>query len=338
MADAKPASRTALPENRRYRTRNRADDAGPLAAVPERLAIPIRRPYLNAFTGIDDPAAHLICDTAPDADMAMLKLLYAITLYGIMGKAADPDFADAETIMRNLSDPRLLDHADRIFMPDVVRAIGHRNHGDAVMDAIVKEMESLRPLEAIAGGERCRVVSRMDYDAKDNTLVFSSPYFNRIIPSILEACIETDGDGKPVTDGRGGPSMLPHHSFLARASIVKERNKRATEIACNAVALIEQTDRRTVRIQASKLAERCPGLQAALRRAKGSHERGTILRRSFGKAWQLLETRTDLSAAYAGLELPKEIPDVRRTGREIVFRHDGRNEGYIDRFYDADVR
>ena len=112
---------------------------------------------------------------------------------------------------------------------------------------------------------------------------------------------------------------------MVKSEIVNERNRRAAEIVCIVVTLIEQCgDGGTPHIKVKTIVERCPDLKNALDSAKTSSDKSKILRRAFSKAWQLLETKTHLRTHYKNIKFPSLIPTYGDMNEVIEFPHDGK--------------
>ena len=125
----------------------------------------------------------------------------------------------------------------------------------------------------------------------------------------------------------GTPQMLPSHSYLIKSSIAKERNKKAVEIVTIVVTTIEQAGPAGVpHIKARTIVERNTLLSETLSKCVRDSNRNTILKRAFTKAWELLETQTDLRKKYPDIALPDPnnpmmIPTMATLDTVYTFTH-----------------
>ena len=162
------------------------------------------------------------------------------------------------------------------------------------------------------------------HDDTENTISFSSPYINKLIMTILQASLQTDRKGNVKLKTSGEPFLLPSHSYLVKTSIAKERNKRAAEIVCVVVTLIEQAgDVGTPHIKAQTIVDRCPDLKNALDAADSSNK-SHVLRRAFSKAWAILPKQTRLAEVYKNIKFPSAIPTASTLDMVFEFPHDGK--------------
>ena len=164
------------------------------------------------------------------------------------------------------------------------------------------------------------------YDDKDNTLTFTSPYINQLIANIAQASVRRDKQGAIKRSRSGVPLSLPSHSYLIDPALAKERNKRAAEIVCIVVTVIEQAGDNTPHIRASTIIERHPELQQALEQLTTTAHRNTALKRAFSKAWELLPKYTRLQDVYADIKLPSpsEVPTISTLDTVFSFPHNGK--------------
>lgn len=105
------------------------------------------------------------------------------------------------------------------------------------------------------------------------------------------------------------PETCPAHSYVVKASIAGERNKKAAEVVCALAPLIEQAGGKLPDITYDELIDRCPSLKAAINTAAVA-DVNKLLDRTFTKAWELLRTQTILVEKYKGIQLPTEIPTI----------------------------
>ena len=166
--------------------------------------------------------------------------------------------------------------------------------------------------------QKGRTQEAIEAIAHDPQFLFHSDTF--YVPELLD---------RPKLKSNGQPFMLPSHTYLVKSSIMKERNKRAVEIVCAIVTLIEQAGDNVPNIKFQTLVDRCPSLKNTLDAASPTN-RNTILRRTFTKAWELLRTQTHLEEAYPGIQLPTAIPTMSRLGEVLRFEHGGKTTAKID--------
>lgn len=101
----------------------------------------------------------------------------------------------------------------------------------------------------------------------------------------------------------------PAHSYVVKASIAGERNKKAAEVVCAIAPLIEQAGGKLPDITYDELIDQCPSLKAAINTATVA-DANKLLKRTFSTAWELLRTQTHLEEKYKGIQLPTEIPTI----------------------------
>ena len=355
------SSLTALKQNR---TKKQAIEQGAITEMPKQLAIPTLIPYQDAMSTVNNPAAHLqpitqaladnlrfedgtlyfqgmeasyanlieYYDKRPQAvselDLPTLRALYSVILQELKDAAEDPD-----EIMERAKDPKYLSHSVKLYLPDVMKMLGYKQNSskDGVTYAVAKIMRYNRILgvmEEKANGRVYRshypVMLFVGHDGKDNSIELASPYINKLVMTVLHASIQRDKNDKPKLKRNGKPFMLPSHSYLINASIAKERNKRAVEIVCIVVTLIEQAgDSGTPHIRAQTIIDRCPDLKNALDAAASSNK-SLILKRAFSKAWQLLPKQTRLAEVYRNIKFPTAVPTASTLDMVFEFPHDGK--------------
>lgn len=351
------------PPKKRNRTRKQAEEKGAVATLPKVIALPTLKPYQNAISTVQDPAAHLqpvtqaladnlrfengtlyfsgmdasrvdlvqYYDKTPkavsDIDLPTLRALYSVILQEVRETAKDPD-----KIIAQVNDPQYLGHSVKIYLPDFLRTLGYKANGskDGVAFAVAKIMSYSRILGVMEGyqGGRLRtshypVMQLVGHDDNENTIQFSSPYINRLIMTILQASIQTDRKGNYKLKTSGEPFLLANHSYLVKTSIAKERNKRAAEIVCIVVTLIEQAGDNVPHIRAQTIVDRCPDLKNALDAADSSNK-SHVLRRAFSKAWAILPKQTRLAEVYKNIKFPSAIPTASSLDMVFEFPHDGK--------------
>ena len=352
------------PPKKRNRTRKQAEKTGAITTMPEVIALPTLKPYQNAISTVQDPAAHLqpvtqaLADNlrfdngtlyfqgmdasrvdlvqyydkrhqaVSDLDLPTLRALYSVILQDVQDAAKDP-----EKIISQVNDPQYLSHSVKIYLPDFLKMLGYKPNSskDGISYAIAKVMSYSRILgvmEEYQGGRprttHYTVMQLVGHDDTENTISFSSPYINKLIMTILQASLQTDRKGNVKLKTSGEPFLLPSHSYLVKTSIAKERNKRAAEIVCVVVTLIEQAgDVGTPHIKAQTIVDRCPDLKNALDAADSSNK-SHVLRRAFSKAWAILPKQTRLAEVYKNIKFPSAIPTASTLDMVFEFPHDGK--------------
>lgn len=346
------------------RTRKQAEQSGAITAMPENIALPTLKPYQNAMSTVENPAAHLQPITSPLADnlrfedgvlyfqgmdasradlvqyydrrpqavsnldLPTLRALYSVILQDVQDASKDP-----EKLVSQVSDPRYIEHSVKIYLPDFLKMLGYKPNTskDGIAFAVAKVMSYNRILGVTReyyGGRMYNshlpVMLFMGYEEKDNTIRFISPYMNKLVTVILQASIQMDRKGNPKLKNNGEPFMLPSHSYLVKSSIVKERNKRAVEIVCVVVTLIEQAGDSIPHIKAQTIVDRCPDLKNALDAAASSSNKNHVLKRAFVKAWDLLPQQTRLAEVYKNIQFPTDIPTASQLDMVFEFPHDGK--------------
>lgn len=148
-----------------------------------------------------------------------------------------------------------------------------------------------------------------------------------VIKTVYKLAIRKNKDGEPKLSKRGEPLRIPTHSFMAKASIVKERNKTAIENVLIIVQLIEQCGNQEPHISALTMIERNPLLEQRLMQSKN---KTTLLKRTFETTWRILREQTYLTERYQDIVLPDpDDPNVIPTVKNLetivfTFPHHGK--------------
>lgn len=187
-------------------------------------------------------------DETPEAlSAADIPLLLA--LYTVIGEDLVRSYPNKNAMLAAVEEPGYLTHGISIYLPDFMRMIG--NNGNVSKDGQDNVVQKIRKLDALAGiiteeanGRVYRSVYPamrfMGYDAKSNIFHFASPYCNILLATLLKKSVVKDKQGRPKKKNNGEPFTLPTDTRLIKPSIVTERNKKAVEIVCAVVILIEQ--------------------------------------------------------------------------------------------------
>lgn len=244
-------------------------------------------------------------------DLPLLRTFYSIIL------------SDFEANRQELSDVLTL------YVPDFAEKIGlGRNINKQDVNLLVKKAQTFHNVVGIIlsnqyGATRESIFPVLNfegYDAQSNTISFSSPYMNHVIQEVYGASIRRDKRGAPLLKKSGEPRRDATHSYLVKSEIYKERNKAAVENVFNIVSVIERAGDTTPNIKASTLIERNPQLKERIKKSKNAT---SLLKRTFIKTWELLQTMTRLQEFYTDIQLPDpenpiNIPTPSRVN-DIVF-------------------
>jgi len=348
---------------KKNRTRKQAERAGAITTMPEFIALPTIRKYQYAISTVNDPVAHLQpvtpdladnlhfdngilyfkgvdaslvdltqyydkqCKAVSNLDLMTLRALYSVILQDFYDTTKGP-----EKVVAQDNGPQYLSHNIKIYLTDFLRMLGYNPNvsKDGLAFAVNKIMSYNRILgvmrESQENTRHYPVMQSVVHSDKDNTIQFSSPYINKLIIAILQASIRTDKKGNPKLKTNGEADLRPSHSYLVKSSIAKERNKRAAEIVCVIVTLIEQTGNGIPHIKMQTIIDRCPDLKNALDAAATSSDRGKIVRRAFSKALKLLRDQTRLKEVYKNIQFPSVIPPASYRDFVFTFPHDGKTK------------
>ena len=256
-------------------------------------------------------------------DMPTIYLGYSLVYDSLRDAPTRP-----EKIDEAIRDPAFCGRSMRYYVPELLRATGATSNANASgLQAFLGRVGGCRNamgvIPTVAGAEYLPALVLQGYDAEKNIVTLASPFFHKIVLLSRRDSILRDGEGEPRLQYNGEPFMVPSHSELVKTTILKERNRRAVEAVCVIVAAIEAADGDIPRITAGYVVDRCPELKNAL---KASHpaNRNAILKRTFGKAWELLLTQTLVTEAYKGIRIPDTIPTFARLDEVIEFPHEGR--------------
>lgn len=190
-----------------------------------------------------------------------------------------------------------------------------------------------------------------EYDAETNDMVFDTPYMFAIIKQIDEISTVRLPSGKIYQN--------PAYSFLIHSDIVKERNKPAIEIVQTIIALLHQRGNVTApqikQANAKKKETRkkaaAPISAEPADKTVNAHKKysaivaeipmlndriansnanaaNTQLKRAFGKAFELLRTKTDAYEYFTGLNIPNAIPTITTLDTALIITHKGINPNY----------
>lgn len=332
-----------------HRTKSKA---GNTAKIPDRLPVITNHEYQNAMTFNKNSNACLQLLS----DKSRLKFKKDVLLFnGFPVTSADLQELYTEDgiekinfsllmaiygiILQRFSESQPENYKTEIitvYYPEFAKKTGkstnitHRDMGECI-----KNMKLLGNVVGIIGngtksGDILPALAYIGSDADKNTVSFASPYITRLVKDIYEASIKGDKKGRPLLKKNGEPQMYPAYSYLIDMGIVKEKNKKAVEIVCAVVALIEQAGNNIPHIRVRTIIERCPLLSRSLQ-GKPNGNKNNFLKRAFTKAWDLLQKKTYLSSVYKNIQLPDpkdkpSIPTSSKLGKVFTFPHEGKNK------------
>lgn len=230
-------------------------------------------------------------------DLPLLRMFYSIIL------------SDFEQNTKKLG---VVNEIVTVYVPDLAAILGKkRNLSKNDITSIIEKTSSFQTIYGVIKdpdrpnkiGTAVPLLVWMGYDAESNTIRFSSPYMTRLIKRIYNVSIRKDRKGSPHLKKDGTPLLEVSHSYLIKSSIVKERNKRAVEIVMVVVTTIEQSGKNTPHLKANTIINRIPQLKKTYDDTPTKHK-NRVLARAFKKAWELLETQTNLRKKYPDIILP----------------------------------
>lgn len=271
--------------------------------------------------------------TVPDVDLPILHFLYGL----ILKKWSE----DADAIIeRYTDDPKqMLSYNVTFYIPDFIRATGiTANANGETVRGIIKKIEGYSGILGIVKEYRVGygstyahypVLVLIEYDESDNTITFASPFMNRIAMKTLYDSIRYDRQGNAMRSKSGKLNMKPSHSYRINSGILKERNKRAVEVACMVAALIDKAGNQTAHIRFRTIINRFEQLKQDIENVSSTSNKNRILRTTFSKAWEFLAKYSDLSEKYKNIRLPDPndkdaIPTMKTLDAVVTFPHEGR--------------
>lgn len=340
-------------KSKNYRTKRRA---GPVCEIPQYVPAITNKKYQNAMTlnvndvayiqainmdkinlyykngqsylqGLPATSAKLknyyAKENIEQINIFMLRIIYGIILM---------------RFEKTWSEDQVIEEVVTIYYPDLAKAIGKAsNIGNHAINECIDLFKSFQNIWGLVnkgenGKDILPVIVYIGYDSSKNTISFSSPYMVRIISEIYNTSIKKDHHGKTILKSNGEPKLNPAYSYMIRASIVKERNKRAVEVVFIVVTLIEQCGNNEPHIRAQTIIDRNPALKKSISGCDFKRI-NTLLQRTFKKAWELLNTQTTLREHYQNIALPDLsaadfkkiwIPTSNTCDRVFKFPHEGK--------------
>lgn len=244
-----------------------------------------------------------------EIDIPMLQTLYSLIMFDMSKHAKSKE----DFILKALYG-KLESYTVTVYARDLIRMMGYTKMQDPV-GYLTERIGSFNKifglvLEGYDGRGKpmymnIPVLLLMKSSEQDQTVSFTSPYLNEIVKKSIENALGKDRIAQ-IMMSENPPKRIPirpTNSYLINADIMSERNIRAIEIVQAVVVTIEQAGNNTVTIRAKTILERCGNLKQAYDAASETNKT-KVLKRAFGKAWELLRTKTKLTEVYDGIELP----------------------------------
>ena len=188
-----------------------------------------------------------------------------------------------------------------------------------------------------------KLFSIIQINAKNQTMTFAVPY----IMKLYELLEDKNHVKKETRKGDPVDYLLPFHNTLIHSDIVKERNKAAVELVYwittglmqrafvpdvktyrKKTAVIENPNQITYSVSFRTLIEKTQILLGRLMSYRENKEKNKALIRAFEKAYQLLETKTDMRSYFINPQFRKVIPSMSSLDDELVIIHEGKNGKY----------
>lgn len=344
---------------KKYRTRT---TVGETAKMPKALALITQADYLYALSFKGNEQAHLQLIAEPDkliaapngvlyydsrpinharmaqyytndgicdVDIPLLMALYSVIWKSLEKKAH-------ELAIKGRKED-ILSHCVKMYLPDFLTLISGKRPSlsEANIERALEKIDQFSKIVGIIEENGYKytypLMSWLGHSEKENIIYFSSPYINMVIMQVLQASVKRDKNGNPMINKAKQPILLPTHSYLIKPELSTARNKRAAELVCAIVALIERAGHlgptKPPHICAETLVERCPRLAQTLKNTATTSDKNKVLRRAFEGAWKLLPTCTNLKDYYPGIKLPSVIPTMATLDTLVLeFPHKGKNK------------
>ena len=334
-----------------YRTKKRAGD---VAEIPSKMPIITNKKYINAMTYNDDNAAYLqplssadglvfengklffeglpasaarikhlyTKDNIENFDLPLLRVFYAIIL---------------NKFKQTWREDQSIEEVITIYYPDLAKQLGKStNISRTDVESTINSILSFRNIMGVTekGKNVLPVLVYMGEEREKNTISFASPYMVKVIKDIYNASIRKSKQGLEMKKKDGTPQFLPAYTYLPNLTLAKERNKKAVEIVCIVVTVIDNTGMHGIpHISAKTIIERNQLLKQSLENTRDTSNQNKILKRAFSKAWELLRTHTDVMEKYKNIQLPdpktkdfraRYIPTMKTLDMVFEFPHEGK--------------
>ena len=179
------------------------------------------------------------------------------------------------------------------------------------------------------------------FDLKKQEMIIDVPYFYKLREVLLEENTETH----KLKGGTSYTKITPHHNMLIHSTIASERNKTAVEVVYYITnALLQRgfipdsdtyqrknkannADHTTVTFSVSyrTIINECQFFRARL---QSSPNKNVVLKRTFEKALQLLQTQTDINQYFVDLKTRGIVPTMKSLDDDLIITHHGQNTAY----------
>lgn len=262
-------------------------------------------------------------------DRQMAQMLYATIYKSLESKLLNGEIQGMDIIhygvniaVRDLGNTIMGEHKGKGFTrPEIYKMIERIRR----FDGITGVLRSRQNPNAVA---KYPFLQWRGYDESDNTLSFGSPFLSVLSRQVLIDAGVLDSDGQPLYLNRRTSKLIKANSFLIKSTILRQRSKRAIEmvrIICNCIETNEGSHNPS--LTAYSICSQVDGYMDYLRNTSHS-TRAESLRKTFGKAFELLKDETFLKEVYPGICLPdpKDYPkwsQLKRT--RYYFAHKGMN-------------
>lgn len=257
-------------------------------------------------------------------DFPLLRSLYGLILHSIQTEIEQS--GDPVQILKILENPRN-EYAVALYMPDLFRMLGVKPNQDGPhIQGMVRKLQSFNSLIGMytthgsksVHNKQYAVMLWHEYNSKNHTVRFSSPYLNHIAKTVLRKNMWTNKNGHL--------KFKPSHSYMLCSQLASERNKRAVEILSYIDYLIETAGTNgEAHAKASTIIHECPELEYAFQNYSSTN-RNLLLKRAFGKAWELMQDKkySNLCKKYKKLRILGCTPTASNLDMVFSFPHEGK--------------
>lgn len=343
-----------------YRTRAKAQEAGAITDIPQMLAVPTQKEFLNSISFYNKGAAYLQ-QVKPSIPLKFENGF--LSLDGISGnpfKAKLEDITTQENIEEidlpilsifytiilhqfQASNYTELKDTVKISIPDLAEYMGlPRNLNKERTTELIEKVKSYHNIIGVIPSLRrtrsktpplpdlSPVLLLVNYFEDTNIIEFSSPYMNRIINTIFEESIRRNKQGEIERKNNGEPLLRASHSYLIKGSLAKARDQIAAENVKIIIQGIERAGKNNYKIAVKTLIDRNTQLKKRLE--SDPINKGRLLKQVFKNTWRLLQEETILTERYNNIILPDpndpaNIPTVKDIESKVfVITHDGKKK------------
>lgn len=218
----------------------------------------------------------------------------------------------------------------RIYVPKFMAYLGYdANYSQAMVDA---EVEKIKQFNSVIGimnvplgnkvfPDDLPVMMFSGYERSTNTIMFFSPYMNRVVEDALRNTTQVwkDRRGKAKLKSNGEMIYLPPVTTSVDSAIASAKNKRAAELVIQLAILFAGAGDMDPNIRVDTLIDRCPNLRESLFMAENWDTKNKMLRRSFMTMWDYIDKYTNFAEEY---ELPRVVPTMKTYKKmKFVFKH-----------------